>query len=218
MQFLTAKIRTESCSSFASFSKACRSPSSMESWSRTSATEPNTFAAWRRTIGASSLQRRKYIFRRSSFFASPTLCRAAAKRLHTEIRDVYQSWDASLAMREQKCRVTCSVDISSTRLFNASVALSLTDISSTLQSSSNGPVKECAYGGPPTQDTPCWSCPAKAMRTSSSSSMISWRKGRSSSRVRSWPRAVAMVPRFLMEFSRNCMSSCLSSSINTATG
>mmetsp|Transcript_8063 Transcript_8063/g.12843 ORF Transcript_8063/g.12843 Transcript_8063/m.12843 type:complete len:255 (+) Transcript_8063:258-1022(+) len=56
IQFLIARIRTESCSSLASFSKTWTSSGSIASLRVTSAISPRTFAACRRTMGVSSPQ------------------------------------------------------------------------------------------------------------------------------------------------------------------
>mmetsp|Transcript_67582 Transcript_67582/g.149734 ORF Transcript_67582/g.149734 Transcript_67582/m.149734 type:complete len:230 (+) Transcript_67582:318-1007(+) len=106
MQLPIARIRTESCSSFASFSKISMSSLSMRSSVKTSAMLPKTLAAWRRTMGVSSPQSLKYVLSKSSCWADPTLGNAAAKRVQEEIRDVNQSCEASRPMRAQRWRVT----------------------------------------------------------------------------------------------------------------
>mmetsp|Transcript_119040 Transcript_119040/g.332145 ORF Transcript_119040/g.332145 Transcript_119040/m.332145 type:complete len:215 (-) Transcript_119040:124-768(-) len=213
-----ASKRTESCSSLASFSKDSMSSVSMDSFMRTPATPPRALAAWRRTMGVSSEHSLEYSFSKSSCLVSPTFGSAAAKRLQTEILEENQSCSESRLMRAKKCRETWSEDMFLASALSDSTAFSRTEISSTLHSSSRGPKSACECARPPTQATPWASCSASVMSTSSSSSMMSCRKGMSSSRVRSGPRAVAMVPRFLIEFKRSWMSSCLSSSISTATG
>mmetsp|Transcript_25595 Transcript_25595/g.41036 ORF Transcript_25595/g.41036 Transcript_25595/m.41036 type:complete len:311 (+) Transcript_25595:595-1527(+) len=140
MQLLIARMRTESCSSLASFVNTWKISSSSDFSCTTSAILPSTLAACRRTIGVSSPHSLTYAFRRSSLcLESCTLGRAAANRPQTVIRDVNQSWAANRLMRAHMCRTVCSGVIFADKFLSDSVAFSLTEISSTLQSSSNGP-------------------------------------------------------------------------------
>mmetsp|Transcript_2412 Transcript_2412/g.5140 ORF Transcript_2412/g.5140 Transcript_2412/m.5140 type:complete len:297 (-) Transcript_2412:456-1346(-) len=101
MQLLMARMRTESCSSFANFSKASNNSASMESLCKTSATPPSTFAAWRLTIGVSSPHSLKYSLSRSSCFASLTFGIAEENKAHADILELNQSCVANRVMRAQ---------------------------------------------------------------------------------------------------------------------
>ena len=94
-----------------------------------------------------------------------------------------------------------------------STALSRTTVSSVQHSDSKGTRRVCAYNGPPTYGTKRPSSSAMANKTSSSSSLLSFRNGMSSLRVRSSPKANAIVLNRFTEFSLRATSSFLSSSL-----
>ena len=98
-------------------------------------------------------------------------------------------------------------------LHSDSAALSRTTVSSTDASDSRGCSNVKACWLPPTNCTKLPSSSAMARRTSSSSSLFSFRNGMSSLRVRSSPSAHAIVLRRLMLLSRSATSSFFSSSL-----
>eukprot|EP00732_Lithocolla_globosa_P002314 Lithocolla_globosa_v1_NODE_1488_length_2538_cov_88.993556.p2 type:complete len:121 gc:universal NODE_1488_length_2538_cov_88.993556:1078-716(-) len=99
-----------------------------------------------------------------------------------------------------------------------SKAFSLTVPSSCALKASSGGNKHAAYWAPPTYSVNLPSSSAKARKNSSSSSTDSFKKGTNSLRVRSTPRALAIVDNLCTAFKRRETSSCFSSSIRTATG
>jgi len=103
-------------------------------------------------------------------------------------------------------------------LHSDSTALSLTQVSSTVQSISKGGSNTWACSTPPTKGMNTPNSSAIARSTSSSSSLFSPKNGINSLRVRSSPRALAIVESFLIEFNRSWMSSFFSSSMSTAIG
>eukprot|EP00967_Tisochrysis_lutea_P151040 scaffold293206_cov32-Tisochrysis_lutea.AAC.4 len=98
---------------------------------------------------------------------------ATAITPHAEIRDVNQSFDARRRVKGTKDSSKCLSGSICATLFNASIAFSRTNVSSTVARVSSGVSKMAACSGPPTQSTKLPSSSASATSTSSSSSIDS---------------------------------------------
>eukprot|EP00051_Salpingoeca_urceolata_P008214 m.104242 g.104242 ORF g.104242 m.104242 type:complete len:345 (-) comp15635_c0_seq1:304-1338(-) len=207
---LTARRRTESCSSLANCSNSGMTYDALSCGSRRSTSVTRLVAAARRTMGVGSWQSDWNQVRMTWRCEAPlSSVYSSGSTEHADVRVVYQWAAVRWSARGTTYSITCAVGMCEATVLSAATAWVRTAASSTCTRASNNGSRLWACSAPPTRGTSFSSSSASARSTSSSSSIVSSRYGSSSARVRSGPSAAATTVSSRTDCNRTSGSMCL---------